>query len=120
MFSSIHVHNHASTHVDLRFKDIESDYRLTHRMAHEMPEYLVPPPRTAILVRAHTDPDTYDPTAASTTSSRTAPGPPLAPPPSPNFRAIPSSPPPAYTDVVGEVIKADIRHIPNYYEAVKY
>ena len=87
----------------MRFQDIESDYRLTHRMAHEMPEYLVPPPRTAILVRAHTDPDTYDPTATSTTSSRTAPGPPLAPPPSPNFRAIPSSPPPAYTDVVGEV-----------------
>ena len=95
--------NFASTHKDLSFQDIESDYRLTHRMAHEMPEYLVPPPRTAILVRAHTDPDTYDPTAASTTSGRTAPGPPLAPPPSPNFRAIPSSPPPAYTDVVGEV-----------------
>ena len=67
-------------------------------MAHEMPEYLVPPPRAAILVRAHTDPDTYDPG-----SSRTAPGPPMAPPPSPNFRPIPSSPPPAYTDVVGEV-----------------
>ena len=95
--------NFASTHKDLSFQDIESDYRLTHRMAHEMPEYLVPPPRTAILVRAHTDPDTYDPTATSTTSSRTALGPPLAPPPSPNFRAIPSSPPPAYTDVVGEV-----------------
>ena len=80
-------------------QDIESDYRLTHRMAHEMPEYLVPPPRAAILVRAHTDPDTYDP--GSSSSSRTAP--PMAPPPSPNFRPIPSSPPPAYTDVVGEV-----------------
>ena len=82
-------------------QDIQSDYRLTHRMAHEMPEYLVPPPRAAILVRAHTDPDSYD-----QGSSRAAPcgggssGLPMAPPPSPNFRPIPSSPPPAYTDVV--------------------
>ena len=81
-------------------------------MAHEMPEYLVPPPRAAILVRAHTDPDTYDPGCSS--GGRTAAtGPPLAPPPSPNFRAIPSSPPPAYTEVVGEV-RPTVRDVAPY------
>jgi hypothetical protein len=70
------------------FQDIQSDYLLTHRMAHEMPEYLVPPPRTAILARAHTEPDAYEPRPQQTTVTDTR---------------IPASPPPAYTDVVKEV-----------------
>ena len=52
------------------------------RMAHEMVEYLVPPTRPAHLVRAHTDP------SSQTTINRLTPG----------------SPPPAYEEVMKEVV----------------
>ena len=87
-------------------QDIPSDYALTHRMAHEMPEYLVPPPRTAILARAHTDPEDYGAVGDSGGGGAVAVSvlaPPRPPPPLTPIVRIPASPPPAYSEIVKEV-----------------
>ena len=111
----------------LQLKNISS-----FRMAHEMPEYLVPPPRTAILGRALTDPASmYDDRGSSGGNSSThhfqhhhqhshlgVPGSAAAgaaattvsPAASHHGSAgqlsrvpLPASPPPAYSEVIKEV-----------------
>ncbi|XP_059086887.1 uncharacterized protein LOC131883420 isoform X2 [Tigriopus californicus] len=75
--------------------DRPSEYH-THRMAHELPEYLAPPPRAAVLGRAHTDPTSL----FADDSSR--------------IFGHPTSPPPTYSDV----LKQNRLAPPSYEEAL--
>ena len=65
-------------------------------MAHEMPEYLVPPPRAAILGRAHTDPSSLYETRSPQQQQPSG---------QQQQQRHLQSPPPAYADVMKEVGK---------------